>query len=168
MKLSTMHDLFVAQLRDIYSAEQQITKALPKLARAAASETLAEAFRSHLLETEGQIGRLETIFGILDVTSRGPKCKGMEGLLAEGADMIRAEGADEVIDAGLIADAQRVEHYEISAYGSAKALAALLGYKQIGMLLEETEVQEVATDMKLTAIALNEVNPAALGMHAAA
>jgi ferritin-like metal-binding protein YciE len=161
MPLNTMQELLVAQLKDIYSAESQITKALPKLAKNAANEKLAEAFRTHLKETEGQIGRLEQIFEMLGASPRGKKCKGMEGLLAEGAETMREDGDDAVIDAALIADAQRVEHYEIAAYGSAKALANLLGLDQIVALLQQNEEEEVAADRKLTQIAENDVNPEA-------
>ena len=167
MTLDTMQDLLLAQLKDIYSAETQIVRALPKLAKVAANESLSEAFRTHLAETEGQIERLEEIFGSLHASPRGKKCKGMEGLLAESAETMDEEGDDAVIDAGLIADAQRVEHYEIAAYGSAKARAAMLGHDRMVSLLEETLREEVATDEKLSRIADQEVNPQAAGASVA-
>ena len=167
MTLDTMQDLLLAQLKDIYSAETQITRALPKLAKVAANESLSEAFRTHLAETEGQIERLDEIFAALHASSRGKKCKGMEGLLAEGAETMEEEGDDAVIDAALIADAQRVEHYEIAAYGSAKALAVLLGHDRIVTLLDENLREEVAADEKLSHIAEREVNPQAAGAEIA-
>jgi len=168
MSLNSMQELLVAQLRDIYSAETQITKALPRLAKNAANQSLAEAFRSHLAETEGQIKRLDQVFEMLGASSRGKKCKGMEGLLAEGAETMQEEGDDAVLDAALIADAQRVEHYEIAAYGTVKALAALLGHDEIVTLLQQNEDEEVAADRKLTDIAAREVNPQAVTANAGA
>jgi ferritin-like metal-binding protein YciE len=161
MSLDTLQDLLVQQLKDLYSAEHQITKALPKMAKAASNETLAQAFRTHLAETEDQIGRLEQVFETLEVSPRGKKCVGMVGLLEEGAETMSEDGEDLVIDAGLIADAQRVEHYEIAAYGTAKALATLLGHHRIVKLLDQTLKEEMATDQTLTRIAEREVNPQA-------
>lgn len=162
MSLDTMHDLLVGQLKDLFSAETQITRALPRMAKGASNETLAEAFRDHLTETEGQIDRLEQVFLILEANPRGKRCKGMEGLLEEGAETMEEKGEPRVIDAGLIADAQRVEHYEIAGYGSAKAIARLLGHEKIVKLLDETLKEEIAADRKLSEIAANEVNPKAL------
>ena len=161
MALDTMQDLLIAQLKDIYSAESQIIKALPKLAKHASNEALADAFRTHLKETEGQIARLDKIFESLGVSPRGKKCKGMEGLLAEGAETMEEKGDDAVLDAALIADAQRVEHYEIAAYGSAKALADILGHDEIVILLTQNEHEEIGADRKLGRIAEREVHPQA-------
>ena len=162
MSLDTMHDLLVAQLKDLYSAEKQLTRALPKLARASTTEALATAFREHLVETEGQIERLDQIFFALEESPLGKRCKGMVGLLEEGDEMMDEQGEPGVVDAGLIADAQRVEHYEIAGYGSAKALAQLLGHEKIARLLDETLKEEIATDRKLAEIAESEVNPRAV------
>ena len=163
MPLETMQELFLEQLNDIYSAEQQLTKALPKLAARASNEDLVEALREHLTETEGQIRRLDQIFKKLGETPGNKKCKGMAGIIEEAVELLDEEGDDAVIDAGLIADAQRIEHYEISAYGSAKALAALLGKADIVRLLDESQEEETAADKKLSLIATTEVNARAAG-----
>ncbi len=162
MSLDTLQDLLVAQLKDIYSAEKQITHALPKMLKTARNKALAEAFSHHLVETEGQIARLEEIFQYLGVSPRGKKCKGMEGLLAEGDETMAEKGEEPVIDAGLITDARRVEHYEIAAYNSTIALADVLGQGNIVKLLQHSLDQEQAADAKLTEIARTEVNPQAL------
>ena len=162
MALNSMQDLFVSQLKDVYSAETQLTKALPKMAKAASHPALAAAFEEHLEETRGQIDRLDEIFEMLDEKPRGKTCKAMQGLIEEGKETMDEDGEDAVIDAALIADAQRVEHYEISAYGTLKTLAALLGHDDAVALLEETLEEEKACDEKLTAIAESEVNPMAL------
>lgn len=161
MTLDSMQALLVAQLRDIYSAEKQLTRALPRMAKGAESEELAIAFLDHLDQTKEQIRRLEQACELLGVSPRGTRCKGMEGLLAEGADTLDESGDPAVIDANLIADAQRVEHYEIAAYGTAKSIAQLLGEVGIVELMDQTLQEEVATDRKLTSIALGEVNPRA-------
>jgi ferritin-like metal-binding protein YciE len=168
MSLDTLQDLLVHQLKDLYNAEHQITKALPRMAKAASNDTLAQAFRTHLAETEDQIGRLDQIFETLEVSPRGKKCVGMQGLLEEGAETMGEEGEDAVIDAGLIADAQRVEHYEIAAYGTAKALATVLGHHRIVKLLDQTLREEMAADQMLTRIAEREVNAQAASMGGAA
>jgi ferritin-like metal-binding protein YciE len=161
MSLHTLQDLLVEQLRDIYSAETQITKALPKLVKNSSNDALARAFSWHLSETEGQIDRLEQIFQLLNESPRGKRCRGMHGLLEEGTETLNQPGDGAVRDAALIADAQRVEHYEIAAYGTAKALARQLGQEEIVTLIEQNEQEEVATDRKLTDIAEREVNPQA-------
>ena len=163
MSYETMQDLFVHQLRDIYSAEQQLTKALPKMQEKASTEELATAFGSHLTETETQIERLDRAFDLLGERSGGVKCKGMEGLIEEAQELLDEDGNETVIDAGLIAAAQRVEHYEISAYGSAKAFATLLGLSEIVQLLNESQMEETAADKKLSLIATAEVNARAAG-----
>lgn len=163
MSLETMQDLLIHQLRDIYSAEQMLTKALPKLADKASTEELANAFREHLAETQKQVARLDQVFKILGERPGGVKCKGMEGLIEEGNEILEEEGSEAVIDAGIIAAAQRVEHYEISAYGSAKALAVLLGHSDVVRLLNESQVEETAADKRLSLIATTEVNARAAG-----
>ncbi len=159
MALDTMRDLLVAQLRELYSAETQVTRALPRLADGAANGILAEAFRTHLKETAEQIARLERIFELLGESPRGRKAKGMSGLLAEAADTLDEPGFDFVRDAGLIAIAQRIEHYEISAYRTARALAHLVGEDDVAVLVDESLQQEVAADDRLGEIAETEVNP---------
>jgi ferritin-like metal-binding protein YciE len=158
MALDTLHDLFVHELKDLYSAETQITKALPKLVTVANSEELKQAFQDHLELTEGHIQRLEDIFRDLQVTPRGKKCVGMEGLLEEGKDLMKEQAQDWVMDAGLIGAAQRVEHYEIAAYGTARDHAEKLGMYPAAQLLQQTLDEEGAADKKLTEIAAQSVN----------
>jgi ferritin-like metal-binding protein YciE len=162
MSLESLDSLFLDELKDVYHAEKQILKALPRMAKAANAEALREAFTKHLHETEGQVRRLEQIFKSLGQTARGKKCKGMEGLLEEGADLMEEEGAPEVIDAALIAAAQRVEHYEMAAYGCLRTYAQLLGYDQAVGLLQETLSEEEAADEKLTALGEGGINQAAV------
>jgi len=157
MKLESLKDLYVEQLQDLYSAETQITEALPQMAEAATSPKLKKAFTVHLEETKGQVERLQKIFDALGSTSKGKKCKGMEGLLKEGIEMIKEDAEPAVKDAGLIAAAQRVEHYEMAGYGTVRAYAELLKYTDAVKLLEQTLKQEEATDEKLTTIAENEI-----------
>ena len=121
MELATLHDLYIHELKDLYSAETQIVKALPKMAKAASNAQLKAGFLKHLEETKEHVNRLKQILSAHGESTRGPKCKGTEGLLAEGADMMEEEADEEVRDAGLISSAQRVEHYEIAGYGCAKA-----------------------------------------------
>lgn len=163
MPFETMQDLMLDQLKDIYSAEQQLTQALPKLAEKASTEELAQAFRDHLGETQEQIRRLDQIFKQLRETPGNKKCKGMAGLIEEGKEVLDEDGDPAVIDAALIAGAQRAEHYEISAYGSVKALAALLGHREIVKLLDESQNEETAADKKLSLIATADVNARAAG-----
>jgi ferritin-like metal-binding protein YciE len=163
MAFETMQDLLIHQLQDIYSAEQMLIKALPKMQEKASTEDLATAFREHLTETENQITRLDRVFEILGEQSGGVKCKAMEGLIEEGEEILEEEGNEAVIDAGIIAAAQRVEHYEISAYGSAKAFAALLGFTEVVELLNESQEEETAADKKLSLIATTGVNARAAG-----
>lgn len=150
------------ELRDIYSAEKQLVKALPKLAKAASNPTLRAAIEDHLSETEGQVARLETIFESLGEKATGKKCKGMEGLIKEGDEMAEEEGEDAVRDAGIISAAQRVEHYEMAAYGCVITYARMLGYTTVVSELEDTLAEENATDARLTELAVNEVNKAAM------
>ena len=161
MKMKTLNDLFIHELKDLHSAEKQLTKALPKMAKAASSDDLRAAFESHLQETEEHVNRLEEIMGEFDIPTRGPKCKGMEGVLMEGAEMIEEEADEEVRDAGLIAAAQRVEHYEMAGYGCARTYAELLGDKKGAQLLQTTFSEEADTDKKLTELATSVVNVAA-------
>jgi ferritin-like metal-binding protein YciE len=153
MKLETMKELLLDELQDLYSAETQITKALPKMAKAAAGADLKQAFESHLEETEGHVQRLETIFQHLKESPKGKTCEGMKGLLKEGDERIKEGGEPDVLDAGLISAAQRVEHYEIAAYGSARTYAELLGEPDVVKLLEKTLEEEKAADQKLTKVA---------------
>ena len=159
--MDSMEELLLEQLRDLHSAERQIKAALPKMAKAAASEDLRAAFEEHLEQTLGQIERLDRAFELLESKPGRHKCKGMEGLLEEGAEMIKEKGDPDVKDAGLIAAAQRVEHYEIAGYGSARTFAEMVGQKDIADLLQETLDEEKATDEKLTELAMSSVNPAA-------
>jgi ferritin-like metal-binding protein YciE len=160
MELNTLKDLYIHELKDLYSAEKQLVKALPKMANAATSEELAAGFKKHLEETKVHAERLEKILKSHDETTRGPKCKGMEGVIAEGDEMIEEEADDEVRDAGLIAAGQRAEHYEMAGYGTARTYAELLGDKDGAKLLQQTLDEEAATDEKLTAAA-KKINVAA-------
>jgi len=160
MELNTLKDLYIHELKDLYSAEKQLIKALPKMVKAATSPELAAGFEKHLEETKIHSQRLESILSSHDQTTRGPKCKGMEGVIAEGAEMIEEEADDDVRDAGLISAAQRVEHYEIAGYGTARTYAELLGDKAGVKLLKQTLDEESATDEKLTAAA-KKINVAA-------
>jgi ferritin-like metal-binding protein YciE len=159
MKLPTIEKLFEDQLKDIYSAETQLVKALPKMAKKAAATGLKDAITSHLEETKNQVERLNRIGQSLGIKLTGKKCKAMEGLIEEGTEVLEAEGPGPVIDAALIAAAQRVEHYEISAYGSARALATHLGHEDVVELLNETLDEESAADEKLTSICEQEILP---------
>jgi ferritin-like metal-binding protein YciE len=153
-KLKSLEDFLMEELKDLYSAEKQLTKALPKMAKAATSEELKAAFEEHLKETEGQIERLDKISKLAGGRSlSGKKCKAMEGLIEEGKEIMEEDASPEVMDVALIAAAQKVEHYEIASYGCAKTYARLLGYDEVEALLEETEEEEAAADEKLTAIA---------------
>jgi ferritin-like metal-binding protein YciE len=167
MSVKTIDELLLDELKDLYSAEKQITKALPKMAKAAVSQDLKSAFESHLEETQGQIERLDEIFETLGKTARGKMCRGMEGLLEEGSEMMGELEKGPIRDAALISAAQKVEHYEMAAYGSVREFASLLGQKQIASLLDETLEEEKATDEKLTGIA-KKVNPQALQANKAA
>ena len=153
MEMESLKELYVDELKDLWSAETQITKALPKMIKAATSPKLKKAFNTHLKQTERQIKRLERIFKELDESPRGKKCVGMEGLLKEGSELIKEKPEAEVLDAGLIAAAQHVEHYEMAGYGTARALATHLGHEELAEILEETLEEEKATDEKLTELA---------------
>jgi ferritin-like metal-binding protein YciE len=159
--VNTIEHLFVEELKDLYSAETQITKTLPKLVEAATSPQLKSAFEHHLKETEGQIQRLEKAFEILGTSPKGKTCDGMKGILSEGASMLRETTEGDIRDAALISAAQRVEHYEMAAYGAVRSYAENLNRKDIARLLEETLQEEKAADKKLTEISQT-VNPRAL------
>ena len=158
MKLNNLRDLYVEQLRDLYDAEKQLTKALPKMAKAATSPKLKEAFQNHLRETEGHVKRLEQVFGTLDMAPRGKKCKAMQGLVEEGSEMMEENAEPEVMDAGLIAAAQRVEHYEMAGYGTVRTYAQTLGEKQAATLLQQTLDEEKHADELLSQIAESTIN----------
>ncbi len=153
MKLETLKDLYIHELKDLYSAENQIIKALPKMAKGATDAKLVAGFKTHLEETKEHAVRLERILKSHSETTRGPKCKGMEGVIKEGAEMIEEDAEDEVRDAGLISAAQRVEHYEMAGYGTARTYANLLGDAAGEKLLQKTLDEEGATDKKLTTLA---------------
>jgi ferritin-like metal-binding protein YciE len=153
MSIKTVQDLFIHELSDIYSAEKQLTKALPRLARAAEDEALAEGFRAHLAETEGQIERIDQVVELLDLRLKRIKCAAMEGLIEESKEIIDSIDEGPLRDAALIGGAQKVEHYEIAAYGTLAALAKQLGYKDALPLLLATLKEEKATDEKLTLLA---------------
>jgi len=153
MKLETMRELLIDELQDLYSAETQITKALPKLVKASSTPALKQAFEHHLEETKNHVKRLEQIFDGLNESPKGKTCEGMKGLLKEGDERVGEGGESEVLDAGLIAAAQRVEHYEIAAYGSVRTYAELLGEREAVRLLSETLEEEKAADTKLTQVA---------------
>jgi ferritin-like metal-binding protein YciE len=158
MKLTTLQDLFVHELKDLYSAETQLVKALPKMAKAATHEDLQAGFEEHLEQTKNHVARLEQIAKAGDYKLTGHKCKAMEGLIEEGSELISEDAEDTVRDAGLIGAAQRVEHYEIAAYGTARALATCLGHEDAASLLGETLEEEKATDEKLTELAESVIN----------
>jgi ferritin-like metal-binding protein YciE len=161
MSLDSLDKLFLEELKDVYNAEKQIVRALPRMAKAAESQELRQAFTQHLKETQGHVERLERIFKELDQPARGKKCKGMEGLLEEGKEIMEQEGEGAVIDAALIAAAQRVEHYEMAAYGCLRTYAQLLGHSDAERLLQQTLNEEEAADQKLTQIGEGGVNQAA-------
>jgi ferritin-like metal-binding protein YciE len=161
MELQTLKDLYIHELKDLYSAEQQLIKALPKIAKAAGHKELVAGFQEHLEQTKGHAQRLEQILSSHKQTTRGAKCKGMEGIVAEGAEMIEEEADGEVKDAGLIAAAQRVEHYEMAGYGTARTYAELLGDQEGAKLLALTLEEEKETDQKLTKLAKSAINVAA-------
>jgi ferritin-like metal-binding protein YciE len=158
MELETLRDLYIHELKDLHSAEKQLTKALPRMAKAATNEDLAAGFEEHLAQTEEHVNRLEKILESHEESTRGPKCKGMEGLIEEGKEMIEDDGDDDVRDAGLISAAQRVEHYEIAGYGCARAYAEVLGDRKGADLLDQTLEEEAATDKKLTELAKTLIN----------
>ena len=157
-KLASLDDLLVHELQDIYNAENQILKALPKMIKAASHPELQSAFEEHLDQTQGQVTRLEKAFKLLGVPAKGRKCDGMAGLIEEGKKMMEQDADPSVLDAALIAAAQKVEHYEIAAYGCVCTYAEILGHDQVHDLLGQTLEEEEMTDQKLTALAENLIN----------
>jgi ferritin-like metal-binding protein YciE len=152
MKKGDLKELYIDELRDVHDAENQLVKALPKMAKAAESDELRSGFEEHLEQTKGHVRRLDQIFQALNESPKGKKCKGMQGLIEEGQEMTK-EFEGEALDAGLISAAQRVEHYEIAAYGTVRTYASILGEKDAVALLEETLREEKETDEKLTELA---------------
>ncbi|HEX6466493.1 MAG TPA: ferritin-like domain-containing protein [Terriglobales bacterium] len=153
MKLESLHELFIEELQDLYSAENMILKALPKMAEEATSPQLKSAFEEHLQQTEGHVERLEQIFDELDVDADEKTCKAMKGIIAENEELLKEDAEPEVLDAGMIAGAQRVEHYEIAGYGTVRTYAELLGHRDWAQLLQQTLDEEKATDQKLNGLA---------------
>ena len=164
MAMESLHDLMVEELRDIYNAEKQLLKALPKMARAATHPMLKKGFETHLAETERQVERLEKVFENLGKRAAGKKCKAMEGLVEEASELLEKSDSipEAVMDAALIAAAQKVEHYEICAYGCIITYAETMGHDQVVKLLKQTIAEEEATDEKLTALAESEINEMAM------
>jgi len=158
VKLQSLDDVLMAELSDLLSAEKQLVKALPKVAGAASSTELRGAIEDHLDQTRGHVERLEKVFESLGTDAKSTHCKAMEGLIAEGAEIIEIEGDNSAKDAALIGAAERVEHYEIAAYGTARTLAEQLGKDDAAALLQETLDEESAADEKLTKIAVGRVN----------
>jgi ferritin-like metal-binding protein YciE len=158
MQLSTLNDLFIKELRDVYNAERQLIRTLPTMAKKANSPDLAQAIETHLEETEQQAERLEQVFEMLDVSSRGPVCKGMKGIIDEGKEVLQEAEEPDVADAGIIASAQKVEHYEIATYGTLCEYANVLGHAEIADLLKQTLDEEKATDKKLSQLAEQGIN----------
>ena len=164
--MQNLHELFLTELRDIYNAENQLTKALPKMAEAASNPELKEGFKMHLKQTQQQIQRLEQIFEELGEDPEGEPCEAMEGLIAEGEEILEMQGETDpsVLDAGLIAAAQKVEHYEIASYGTLCTWAEMMGHQEAKELLGQTLQEEIATDQKLSDVAVQSVNPEAMQM----
>jgi ferritin-like metal-binding protein YciE len=157
-KMQTLDDLYTDMLKDLYSAEKQLVKALPKMAKNAQSSDLQIAFQDHLKQTEGHVDRIERIFSDLGGSPRGKKCVGMEGLVEEGNELLQEDVEPDVLDAGLIAAAQKAEHYEIASYGAARTWAERLGYNSAAQLLQQTLDEEGEANKKLTQIAESHVN----------
>ena len=158
MELTTLQDLLVEKIQDLYSAEQQITKALPKMVEAATSPDLKKAFQTHLRQTEEHIARLERIAEQLGEAPKGKMCKGMQGVIKEGQELMEEDASQEVLDAGLIAAAQGVEHYEMAGYGTARTYAEELGLNDISKMLQQTLDEEQQTDQLLTKLAESRIN----------
>jgi ferritin-like metal-binding protein YciE len=158
MDMETLRDLYIEELKDLYSAEKQLVRALPRMARNASSEELREAFETHLAETEGHVERLEEIFESLESSPRGKKCVGMEGLIEEAKELLEEDAAEDVVDAGLISKAQHVEHYEMAGYGTVRTWAQLLGEEHHAELLQQTLDEEMNADRLLTQLAESSIN----------
>ncbi len=162
MEIDSLKKLYVEELKDLYSAEKQILQALPKMVKKASNPKLQQAFQEHLEVTRMQVERLDRIFELLGKSPRGKKCKGMEGLLEEGKEMMQEDMDDDVMDAALIAAAQRVEHYEMAGYGTVRTYASLLGEKEQTRLLQQTLDEEGDADKKLTQLAESQINVEAM------
>ncbi|HEU5312957.1 MAG TPA: ferritin-like domain-containing protein [Candidatus Udaeobacter sp.] len=162
MKLDTLQKLYTDELRDLYNAENQLMKALPKMAKAASSEELKDAFEKHLEQTKGHVERLEQVFEELGEKPKGKTCRAMKGLIEEGSEILKEDGEDSVIDAGIIVAAQKVEHYEIAGYGSARTFAHLLGQNKAAELLQTTLDEETETNQLLNRLAETIINPEAV------
>jgi ferritin-like metal-binding protein YciE len=162
MKLDTLRKLYVSELRDLYNAENQIIKALPKMAKAAASDQLRDALKNHLEQTEKHVERLEEVFDGLDEKPTGKTCQAMKGLIEEGSEILQEKGQESVVDAGIIVAAQKVEHYEIAGYGSVRTFAKLLGEDEAVGLLQKTLDEESEANELLNGLAEEIVNPEAL------
>ena len=162
MKLDTLEKLYDDELRDIYNAENQLLKALPKMAKGSSSPDLKSGFEKHLRQTETHVERLEQIFAELDESPKGKTCHAMKGLIEEGSEILKEDGEESVLDAGIIVAAQKVEHYEMAAYGSARTFARLLGQDKAAELLQSTLDEESETNESLNQLAENIVNPEAL------
>jgi ferritin-like metal-binding protein YciE len=161
-EMNSLHALFEKELRDLYDAEKQIVKALPKIIKSTTNDELNELLSVHLEETKGHVDRLEGVFESLNLKPRGKHCAGMAGLIEEGSDLVSEDGAEAVLDAGIISAAQRVEHYEITAYGTLMAWAKLMGHKEALALLKQNEQEEKAADVKLSKLAESVINRDAL------
>ena len=161
MSAENLREALVEEIRDLYNAEKQLLKALPKMAKAASSDELRDAFESHLEETEGQVTRLERVFELLEEKPRGKHCAGIAGIIEEGSDVLQEDMEDAVLDACLIASGQRAEHYEMAAYGTTVAWAEALELGDVAQLLRETLDEEKAADKKLSALAESGINQAA-------
>ncbi len=162
MKLNNLQDLFLEELKDMYSAESQIIKALPKMARQSTNSELKEALEEHLEQTRGHKERIEKIFEGLGQKAKAKQCKGVEGIIAEGEEMLKQDAEDAVMDAGIIAGGQRVEHYEMAVYGTLRTYADLLGLEEASRLLQQTLEEEKAADKKLNDIAMSFINEMAV------
>ena len=162
MKLDTLQKLYTDELRDLYNAENQLLKALPKMAKAASSEELKEAFEKHLEQTKGHVKRLEQVFEELDEKPKGKTCRAMKGLIEEGSEILQQDGEESILDAGIIVAAQKVEHYEIASYGSVRTFAHLLGQNKAAELLQTTLDEESETNELLNRLAGSTINPEAL------
>lgn len=166
MRLNSFENMFIDQLKDLYSAEKQLAEALPKLADAASTPELKQAFRNHLAETQGHMQTVEKMLTSLDEKAGGHKCKGMEGLIEEGQEVVDKRGDSKVKDAALIAAAQRCEHYEIAGYGTARTFARHLGYTQAADTLQQILDQESKTNELLTKLATGQGSPVAINKEA--
>jgi len=162
MKLDTLQKLYTDELRDLYNAENQLVKALPKMAKAASSEDLKDAFEKHLEQTKGHVKRLEQVFEALGEKQKGKTCRAMKGLIEEGSEILKEEGEESILDAGIIVAAQKVEHYEIASYGSVRTFAHLLGQNKAAELLQTTLDEESETNELLNRLAEGIVNPEAM------